>query len=69
MQIISDQGSNFESRLFQDLCSRMGVDKVRTTAYEPRTNGLIEKWHRVLNGMLGKVVREIKGTGIYNNLT
>jgi len=36
----------------------MGIDKTRTTAYEPRTNGMIERWHRTLNAMLGKVVRE-----------
>ena len=66
MQIISDQGPNFESKLFQDLCSMMGVDKVKTTAYEPRTNGLIERWHRVLNGMLGKVIGENQRDCIYN---
>ena len=58
LQIISDQGANFESNLFQDLSRMLGCDKVRTTAYKPRTNGLIERWHRVLNSMLGKVVGE-----------
>ena len=58
MQVLSDQGANFESRLFQEMCRLLKIDKLRTTAYQPRTNGLIERWHRVLNMMLGKVVSE-----------
>ena len=58
LQILSDQGPNFESALFQRFCQIMGVDKIRTTPYQPRTNGLIERFHRTLNGILGKVVED-----------
>jgi len=33
-----------------------GVDKLRTTPYKPSTNGVVERFHRTLNSMLGKVV-------------
>ena len=36
----------------------MGVDKLRTTAYQPSTNGAVKRFHRTLNTMLGKVVKE-----------
>ena len=39
LQILSDRGPNFESNLFQELCSRLAIDKIRTTAYQPSTNG------------------------------
>ena len=58
LQILSDQGPNFESGLFQEMCRLLGIDKVRTSPYQPRTNGMIERWHRTLNSMLGKVVGE-----------
>ena len=58
LQILSDQGPNFESGLFQEMCRLLGIDKVRTSPYQPRTNGMIERWHRTLNSMLGKVVSE-----------
>ena len=58
LQILSDQGPNFESGLFQEVCRLLGIDKVRTSPYQPRTNGMIERWHRTLNSMLGKVVGE-----------
>jgi hypothetical protein len=53
---LSDQGAEFESHLFQQLCAWMGIDKVRTTPYHPSTNSVVERFHRTLNSMLAKVV-------------
>jgi len=36
----------------------MEIDKLRTTAYQPSTNGAVERFHRTLNTMLGKVVSD-----------
>ena len=55
-QILSDQGPCFESHLFQDLCRRLQIDKIRTSPYKPSTNGMVERFHKTLNSMLGKVV-------------
>ena len=35
-----------------------GTDKIRTTAFKPSTNGAVERFHRTLNSMLGKVVSQ-----------
>ena len=56
LQILTDQGTNFESNLFKEMCRLLEIDKVRTTSYHPRCNGLIERFHRTLNAMLAKVV-------------
>ena len=58
LQILSDQGTNFESRLFKEMCTTMGIDKLRTTSYKPSTNGMLERFHRTLNSMIAKVVKE-----------
>ena len=55
-QLLSDRGSEFESELFRDLMALYGIDKLRTTPYKPSTNGMVERFHRTLNSMLGKVV-------------
>jgi len=58
IQILTDQGPNFESTLFQELCKLIGVDKVRTTAYKPSTNGNIERFHATMHSMLAKLVSD-----------
>ena len=56
LRLLSDQGPEFESNLFQELCKKAGIQKTRTSPYEPRTNGMIELYHRTLNSMMAKVV-------------
>ena len=55
-QLLSDRGPEFESNLMKELCIGFGIDKIRTTAYKPSTNGAVERFHRTLNSMLGKVI-------------
>jgi len=56
LQLLSDRGPEFEGALFQELCRWMEIDKVRTTAYRPSTNGMVERYHRTLNSILGKII-------------
>ena len=57
-KILTDQGSNFESILFKELCRVLQIDKARTSPYHPSGNGMLERFHRTLNTMLAKVVGE-----------
>jgi len=57
-QLLTDCGPEFESLLFSELMKWMEIDKVRTTAYKPSTNDAVERLHRTLNSMLGKVVKD-----------
>jgi hypothetical protein len=56
LQLLTDRGPEFESELFTQLMRWMEIDMLRTTAYQPATNGVVERFHRTLNSMLGKVV-------------
>ena len=58
LQLLSDRGQEFESNLMKELCLALGIDKLRTTAYKPSTNGALERFHRTLNSMLAKVVED-----------
>ncbi len=55
-QIHADQGRQFESQLFQQLCERFKIDKTRTTPFHPQSDGMIERFNRTLEEMLSKVV-------------
>ena len=42
-KIVTDQGTNFESELFQSLCKVAKITKLRTSSYHPQTNGNCER--------------------------
>ena len=52
LQILSDQGRNFESSLFQEVCKLLDMNKIRTSRYRPQADGLVERYNRTLKSML-----------------
>jgi len=58
LQLLSDRGIEFESALFSELCQWMCVNRIRTTVYHLSTNGMVERYHRTLNSILGKIIRD-----------
>ena len=50
--LLTDQGRNFESKLMQEICKKLGVTKLRTSVYRPCCNGVTERFNRTLCEML-----------------
>lgn len=57
LEIHTDQGRQFESQLFQQLCALLDVKKTRTTPFHPQSDGMVERFNRTLEDMLATVVR------------
>ena len=57
-QLHSDQGREFESQLFKGMCALLGIDKTRTCPYNPKSDGMIERYNRSLLTMLSHFVNE-----------
>lgn len=55
-RIHSDQGGQFESDLFQQMCRRLGIQKTRTTPYHPESDGMVERFMRTLKDMVAKYI-------------
>ena len=57
-RILTDQGTNFESALMKTLCKILRVEKSRTTAYKPSTNGGCERFNQTLKNTLVRLVTD-----------
>ena len=47
-KLLSDNGGQFTSKFFQQVCQILGIKKLFTTAYHPQTNGQVERFNRTL---------------------
>ncbi|MFN9908616.1 MAG: DDE-type integrase/transposase/recombinase, partial [bacterium] len=50
--ITSDRGAQFTSSLWTALCTILAILHVKTTAYHPQSNGMVERFHRRLKDAL-----------------
>ena len=46
--LLADNGMQFISKLFQEICSLLGVKDLFTTTYHPQTNGQAERFNRTI---------------------
>jgi hypothetical protein len=58
--LLSDQGSNYVSKLCKAVYKEMGVRKLQTSAYYPQGNGLVERFNRTLDNMLAMYINELQ---------
>jgi len=57
-EIHTDQGRNFESKLFLELAELLGMKKTRTTALHPQSDGQVERQHQTIINYLAKFIAE-----------
>ena len=57
----TDQGRQFESRLVQELCSKLGIRKSRSTPYHPQGAGIVERCNRTIKDQLAKYISDLGG--------
>lgn len=60
LQLHSDQGREFESGLIEELCKLLQINKTRTTPYNPKSDGLVERFNRTVQQMLTVLVSDAR---------
>ena len=55
-EILTDNGSNFTSKLMEKFHALTGVKHIRTSAYHPETDGMVERFNATLKKTLRKLV-------------
>lgn len=58
LELHTDQGKNFESKIFQELTRLLGIRKTRTTALHPQSDGQVERQHQTIINYLAKFISE-----------
>ena len=59
-EILTDQESNFTSKLLAEIYQLLHVHPIRTTPYHPQTDGLVERFNKTLKDMLLKIAADDK---------
>ncbi len=56
--MLSDRGASLLSAIFKEMCKIYGIKQIYTTAYNPKCNGAIERFHHTLDNMLALIARD-----------
>ena len=57
-EISSDHGSNFMSELLSKVMELLQIHHLKTSPYHPQTDGMLERFHGTLKGMMRKTCRQ-----------
>lgn len=60
LELLTDCGSQFVSKLFKEICSTLEIKKIQTTPFHPATNGAVERYHAGLKKMLSHFIEKDK---------
>ena len=58
-RLLSDNGSGYISRAFNDYLSLISIRHIRAAPFHPQTNGKIERYHRSLKEQVNQLVYEL----------
>ena len=63
-EIHTDQGRNFECKLFWELMNLLGIKKTRTTPLHPQSDGQVERQHQTITNFFVEIcLRKSKRLG------
>lgn len=58
VELLSDRGAAFLSKLMEEAYSLLGIHKTNTTTYHPQTDGLAKRFNHTLTNILAKKAKK-----------
>ena len=59
-ELLTDNGTNFISKVIKQFCQTTGVHQIRTSPYHPETDGMVERFNSTLKKLLRKLTQNTK---------
>ena len=60
-EILTDQGTVFMSALHKQLCDILEIKHIRTSAYHPESDGMLERWYASMKSIIMKTELDHRG--------
>ena len=57
-ELLTDCGTQFVGKIFQNICNILEIKKLQTTPYHPAGNGIVERMHKTLKTMISHFTSE-----------
>lgn len=58
LQLHMDLGTNFESKVFLEVCQLLGIYKTRTTIRRSQSDGMVERANRSIQNMISSYISD-----------
>ncbi|KAG5864531.1 hypothetical protein JTB14_014289 [Gonioctena quinquepunctata] len=55
-QVLTDLGTNFTSKMMEDMCQILQIQYLKTTSYIPQTNGALKRFLRTMKDLLSHYI-------------
>ena len=59
-ELLSDNGSNFMSKLMKQYCETTGIKQRKRSPYHPRTDSMVEQFNSTFKSLLRKLTQDSK---------
>ena len=60
LELLSDNGSNFTSKVIKQYCETTGIKRLKISPYHPQTDGMVMRFNLILNRLLRKLTQDPK---------
>ena len=57
-EVLSDNGTNFTSKVMARFCMTVGIKQIKTSPYHPQTDGVVERFNTTLKRLLRKLTKD-----------
>ena len=68
-EILTDNGTNFMSRVVNQYCTLTGIHQLKTSPYHPQTDGMVERFDSTIKRTLRKLQQKssLRGMSVYHS--